>query len=95
METIIEEIRSDNAQTADEKMDTDEKQTNCYWWVMYAQCEPNPKKICFNTTYTIYIIFVYDFLAAKIEIWTYWNYCVPHAIDGSTNHALDFSWENW
>lgn len=31
METIAEEIRSDNAETAEEKMDTDEKQTNCYW----------------------------------------------------------------
>lgn len=33
MDTIAEEIRPDNADTVDEKMDTDEKQTNCYWWV--------------------------------------------------------------
>lgn len=33
METIAEEIRSDTADTVDEKMDTDEKQTNCYWCV--------------------------------------------------------------
>lgn len=45
-------------------------------------------------------IFVYTLLfrlilAAKIEIWTSWNCCAPHAPDGSTNRALDSSWANW